>query len=232
MIFWFLVGLLLMVVGMGLVRWYANAPTGQAKSAFKIIAGVAVGLVAFLLLTRTGVTPILSGAAALAPVLLGLRGALRRARAAQGPSPGGESGVHSAWFDMSLDHDSGAISGRVLQGDYAERDLDDLTERELDEIAAACTEDVNSSRLLAAYMARRFGRPEPDAEEAADAPSSSGAMSREEALAVLGVEPGADADEINAAYKRLIQVAHPDRGGSAYLAARINQARAALLGER
>jgi len=57
-----------------------------------------------------------------------------------------------------------------------------------------------------------------------------GAMTREEALAVLGLAPGADRAAIQAAYLRLMQAAHPDRGGSDWLAARINQARDVLLG--
>jgi hypothetical protein len=54
-------------------------------------------------------------------------------------------------------------------------------------------------------------------------------MSRGEALEVLGLEPGADEAEIRAAHKRLLRLVHPDRGGSAYLARRVYQARDTLL---
>lgn len=54
-------------------------------------------------------------------------------------------------------------------------------------------------------------------------------MSRGEALEVLGLEPGADEDDIRAAHKRLLRLVHPDRGGSAYLTRRVYQARDALL---
>ncbi len=54
-------------------------------------------------------------------------------------------------------------------------------------------------------------------------------MSRGEALEVLGLEPGADEAEIRAAHKRLLRLVHPDRGGSAYLATRVYQARDTLL---
>ncbi len=54
-------------------------------------------------------------------------------------------------------------------------------------------------------------------------------MSRGEALEVLGLEPGADEVEIRAAHKRLLRLVHPDRGGSAYLARRVYQAREVLL---
>jgi curved DNA-binding protein CbpA len=54
-------------------------------------------------------------------------------------------------------------------------------------------------------------------------------MTREEALAVLGLQPGADEEEIRAAHKRLMRMAHPDNGGSDWLASRLNQARDTLL---
>jgi predicted lipid-binding transport protein (Tim44 family) len=51
-----------------------------------------------------------------------------------------------------------------------------------------------------------------------------------EARQILGVEPGASREEINAAYMRLIRMAHPDKGGTAGLAAQLNAARDRLLG--
>lgn len=58
----------------------------------------------------------------------------------------------------------------------------------------------------------------------------SGAMSRAEALEVLGLASGASEVDIRAAHRRLMRGAHPDSGGSDWLAARINQARDVLLG--
>jgi DnaJ-domain-containing protein 1 len=55
------------------------------------------------------------------------------------------------------------------------------------------------------------------------------AMSRREACAILGVSETAERAEIQAAYRRLIRMAHPDQGGSAGLAAQINAARDCLL---
>ncbi len=58
----------------------------------------------------------------------------------------------------------------------------------------------------------------------------SSAMTREEAYQVLGLKPGASEVDIRAAHHRLMRAAHPDAGGSDWLAARINQARDMLLG--
>ena len=56
-------------------------------------------------------------------------------------------------------------------------------------------------------------------------------MSREEALDVLGLNPGASREAIVKAHRELIQKLHPDRGGSTHLAAQINQAKRVLLGD-
>lgn len=55
-------------------------------------------------------------------------------------------------------------------------------------------------------------------------------MTREEAYAVLGLARGASEEDIRAAHRRLMRMAHPDGGGSDWLASRVNQARDLLLG--
>jgi DnaJ family protein C protein 19 len=70
--------------------------------------------------------------------------------------------------------------------------------------------------------------PRPSARASSSPPVSSN-MDQTEAYDVLGLQPGATRDEINAAYKRLQRANHPDTGGSTYLAAKINQARDLLL---
>ena len=72
-----------------------------------------------------------------------------------------------------------------------------------------------------------------DAQRRADsrqrAGSGTGKMTEEEAYQVLGLQPGASADDIGQAYRSLMKKLHPDQGGTTYLATRINEAKDVLL---
>ena len=124
------------------------------------------------------------------------------------------------------------MSGRVLKGRFAKRSLRDLPLQDLLELWRECQPDSQSVAVLEAYLDRHAS---PDWRERlreadVDVDKVSGAMDRTEAYQVLGLQPGANREEIQAAYRRLIQRVHPDHGGSSYLAARLNQARDVLLG--
>ena len=97
--------------------------------------------------------------------------------------------------------------------------------------------DEDSARLLESYLDRRFGdswRADDEAsaggEESEEQANAGGPLTESEALDILGLKPGATQDEIIQAHRRMMQKVHPDRGGSNYLAARINEAKACLLG--
>ena len=53
-----------------------------------------------------------------------------------------------------------------------------------------------------------------------------------EAYELLGIDENASIDNINKAHKELITRLHPDKGGSSYLSARINEARDIVITDR
>jgi DnaJ-domain-containing protein 1 len=133
---------------------------------------------------------------------------------------------------MELDHDTGAMRGRILAGKHEGVMLDAL---DVATLAGFLTEiDEESCALLMAYLDRRAPRWREDAQGNAAAGAgrrswSSGKMTEEEAYQILGVQPGASAEDVGRAHRALMKKLHPDQGGSTYLAARVNEAKEVLL---
>lgn len=149
-------------------------------------------------------------------------------------SSGLTSRVRSACLDMSLDHDSGNLSGRIIAGEHAGRSLDEFDLRQL--VAIGSGFDAESLALLESYLDRRFPAWRQNAQgegagrqggNVGSAPS--GKMTQQEAYQILGLQPGASEDEISRAHRSLMKKLHPDQGGSTYLASRVNEAKDILL---
>ncbi len=211
-------------------RAFAEAPVEKVRQALVwLAAGIGVLLLAALLISGRG------GQAFWSLVLFGpvvhrwWRNWLANRRFSQGQAPG-ESAVQTATLDMRLDHASGRMSGRVRRGDFAGRELAELGLPELLALLRDCqAHDEESIPLLEAWLDRIA--PDWREADAGAAPAGDGRMDRAEALQVLGLAEGATEAEIRTAHRRLMQAAHPDHGGSDWLAARINRARDLLLGQ-
>jgi len=155
--------------------------------------------------------------------------------AAQTSDPGQQSEVQTPWFDMRLNHGSGALEGVVRQGEHQGRSLANLSEAELFALwRIVALDDPPSAQLLEAWLDRALGGDWRERAMPQDAPPPShgrGGMERAEALRILDLAEPVTEMAIREAHHRLMLANHPDRGGSAYLAAQINQARDILLGK-
>ncbi|WP_290699810.1 DnaJ domain-containing protein [Amphritea sp.] len=159
--------------------------------------------------------------------LLPFAGKIFRHYQANKQTNGNNSEVNSRILKMNLDHDTGSLDGAILEGPLQGRQLDSLSESEFIELLNFCRQkDPQSARLLETYLDKRFG----DSWRGDDKTGTESELSeKDRAYQILGLNPDATKQEIIEAHRRLMQKLHPDRGGSDYLAAEINQAKDLLL---
>ncbi|WP_274629175.1 DnaJ domain-containing protein [Arvimicrobium flavum] len=208
------------------VRTDAQSLANGLRLAGPVVAGVA-GVV-LMLLGRAGLGGMLISGA------LAWFASVRRATRAT-KSPSRRSTVRTAALEMELDHDTGALEGIVLAGRYEGSILTRMSEADLLGIYAELASDGESRQLLETYLDGRFPAwredLKADAGHGKGIPPGSGAMTKEEAYKVLGLESGATPADVRKAHRRLMQRLHPDIGGSPFLAARINEAKDVLLSD-
>jgi hypothetical protein len=225
---------LLGTVALLLVLWaasaFSKADPKQVARVLRWIGGVAALLLAVFLLFR-GEAAVAIPIGAFGLGLLGWTSFWPASFTARTQKATGQtSRVQTTYVEMELDHDTGRMHGRVLMGRHQGASLDALDRASLLELFGEADQD--SRDLLAAYLDRR----EPGWREAAQSdagasarPKNTGNMSEDEAYLILGLQPGAAAEEISRAHRSLIKKLHPDQGGTTYLAARINEAKDVLL---
>jgi hypothetical protein len=229
-------GIIALIFALLLGRWIAVAQPATVARTLRWTLGIVVAI-ALLFVIWAGryqlaavVLPFLI------PALMRWRTIRRWRRNARGPRPGQASSIKTAFLRMTLDHDTGDFDGEVVAGRFAGWRLRGMHLEELLALRAECAGDEASVRILEAYLDRHHGaawRAGADRQERAAHAGGGGtsrAMTREEAYAILGLEPGADETAVKSAHRQLMARFHPDRGGSDYLAALINRARDLLLG--
>ncbi len=237
--------LLLLALAAGLFvlfRWLLRKP---AREFWQWLA-VLVALV-LLVLVLTGrahwLAAVVAAVLPFARTLIGLLGALpllkrllagmNAAKAKKAPSGGKTSTVQSKYIRMTLNHDTGDLNGEVLAGQFKGMTLDQMNLEALLQLLQECQDDEESVALLQAYLERAYydtWQEQARARGRRQNASTSSEMSRDEALQILGLSSDASEADIIEAHRRLMQKLHPDRGGSAFLAARINLAMDTLLG--
>ncbi|HZH51584.1 MAG TPA: DnaJ domain-containing protein [Microvirga sp.] len=223
----------------GLLWWlakiYARSDTAALAKALKVVVGViAIGAAVVLgAKGQFGMALLTGGIGAwtLGWSGIDLPGLLRRS---SGGTAGRFSRIRSAMIEMDIDHATGAMDGMVLAGGLAGRRFSSLDRGSLGRLYEECSAlDPEGTALLEEYFDRRFAGwreyAQGDRDTRTRVHAHAGVMTKEEAYQVLGLQPGASLDEIQKAYRTLMKKLHPDQGGTAYLAARVNQARETLL---
>jgi hypothetical protein len=225
------IGLLALILVLWLLKSFARTDPQYLLKVGRTAGGVvALAGAAFL-----GVRGQLGVALPLGFTGLGLLGWLPRSAWSfwplDGKSAGQASRVRSNFLELTLDHDTGVMSGKIIAGRLRGTELDRL---ELTTLVGLLDEfDAESRDLLAAYLDRRHPRWRDHVEDGPAAGrglgARSGKMTEQEAYQILGLQPGASAEEIGRAHRSLMKKLHPDQGGSTYLAARVNEAKDVLL---
>lgn len=248
----FLLAVIIIAAIFFLMRWFMkNSPHDVARTLKK--TSIYLGITLLIFLAATGrlhwlfaligsvlaFLPRLLPILRYIPILNQLMAYTKRAKAASGPTPGQRSNVETRYLKMSLHLDTGEMTGIVLGGQFKGRQLTGLSLDELIDLLAEChRHDEQSVALLEAYLDRTHGDNwrqqsygyDANSEHSTDSHGKSGTtITTDEAYEILGLSPGANKEEIIAAHRKLMQKMHPDRGGSDYLAAKINQAKDILL---
>ena len=230
------------VLTLFLFRWIKKQP---ANKRWQVLTVVVVVILLGLVLTGRlhwlyafvgAMIPILQRAFSLIVYLPALQ-RLLRTFSGNKPRAGQTSQVETDYLHMELNHDTGNLTGRIKSGTHRGRQLQDLSLEELTRLHEEYARvDEDSKLLLGNYIDRMHGtewRTLYESENSTEEGTSfSGTLSEKEAYAILGLEPGADKASIIEAHRRLIQKLHPDRGGSSFLATKINQAKDFLLGKQ
>jgi DnaJ domain len=217
-------------------RFQSLDPAGRALLLRRALGGAAISAALGLLATGH----------VLAAIPFGFFGSLALWRPlfpGSGPMSSGPSArlasVRTAFLEMSLDQASGALAGHVLAGTFTGRELGNLSRKELGQLWQECRAgEAQSRQLLEAYLDRvwpswRSEMPRSGSSQGAAGPERrNGPMTVQEAYDVLGLSPGAGAEDVKTAHRNLMKRLHPDQGGSNYLAAKINEAKEVLLGKR
>jgi len=229
----FVIGLILLFLVLSAIRQFARMDAATVARLVRHSGGV-LGLVGAGLLLLRGRVGIATTIAGMAATFAGWRVTPSGwTRPSAGAGRGRASTARSAMIEMRLDHDSGVMSGEVLAGAHAGKALEALSRLELLRLRAELArDDPDGVSLLEAYLDRRFPgwrKADEGQRERRGRGDLGGAMTRRQALEVLGLQDGASTAEIIHAHRTLMKKLHPDHGGSTALAARVNQAKDVVM---
>lgn len=212
-------GVSVIVSAIKFIDWFVNSDpralvrTGRHLLFFLAIASVPC-LILLLIYQQWALAMMLGAGMLIVPTFLNWRTLFARVR------------FQPAWQEGGPASPIVEPNAEAMRGDYGQPPPD----AELARRAAVVLEDYLRHAQRLETDAGRGDRRRPAQRKARGAPMGV-PMGVEEAHDVLGLEPGASAEAVRAAHRRLVQMVHPDRGGSNYLAAKINEAKEILLAQ-
>lgn len=245
---WLIFGGLLFFAGFLLLQTFVSTNPKTLANFIRYLAAAVLILLSIPVAWRAGVA-MAAPLVAMALMILGWRGGamplsmggLGRAFGRARKSPGQTSEIHTETLHVTLDHDTGQMDGQVVTGQHRGGKLSALGIDELLDLLTTCrATDPDAAALLETYLERhrsdeldgtayQNGFGDDRQNSSGQTGAQTGAMSSQEAYAVLGLEPGASDQDIVNAYRHLMKKLHPDQGGSNYLAGKINRAKEVLL---
>ena len=235
--YFLILGILILITIVLILKWFTSADPKRVLKVFKwffIIFGSIFGLF-FILSGR--LSWVFIGIPVLFPILMRVLAVMRlykvfsrfNGSSRNNFSPR-TSHVRTETLDMTLDQETGEMKGQIKKGPFKGSAVENLSEDDTLMLLKYCLEnDREAAQVIEAYL----NRIDPDWHSKFENRNQnvSSTIDREQAFKVLGLNSDSTDQEIKTAYHKLIRNLHPDRGGSAYLAAKINEAKDILLGK-
>lgn len=229
MIFKLLVGAAIIYVLFSMIRKYQQASEEEKRSwLIKIVLSVVV--IAVIIGAMTGRVPVIAGIVAAGATLakFGLRWGLPLAKMWFAKS-GGNARFKSQHLLITVNFATGQVAGEIIAGEFKGQSLSNLSDDTLTQLLNTFQQsDKKSYYLLATYLRSRGFHQHAQHESDTSVPHD-GRMNIDEALAILNLHAMPTKKEVISAHRKLMSKLHPDKGGSDYLAARVNEAREVLL---
>ena len=198
------------------------------------MAALIAAAVLLLVALATGrLNPLVAAVAAAIPMLQRLTHAksiFDRLRGSIPDASGAGPIISTSRLQVAINPKSGEWTGLVLKGTHKGQALGALSlEQLIDLLREYERVDSESAALLADYLDQYHQDRGRDTDSHSSHRQATSTMSEREARRVLGLDESATNEDIVATHRRLMQKLHPDRGGSDYLASKINQAKDRLL---
>lgn len=130
--------------------------------------------------------------------------------------------IKTKYLNIEINIQSRNANIEIIDGKFKDKNLTQLTKNQVEELLSELkTNDIRGFNILNLLINQSF--------QNSQSSSSSSLMTEEEALSILGLEKGADDEEIKKSYYNLMKKFHPDKDGNNYLSNLITEAKNKLL---